>query len=116
MVEYGAGPALNEENDFIVDSTGDLQSTIQQRGEAEEIEKDLAFNAQIELQGQLGRSVRPSTAAVIRNRIEQVASNNSAIERVLRLNVREIPNGYEVELTVQVVDEDTDIDLVFELN
>lgn len=116
MSDFGAGPVLDEDNDWVVDNTGDIKSTVQEPSNTAELQKDLAFQSQRELGDQIGRAVKPATAAVIRNRIERLAENHSRIDRVLELTVREIQNGYEASLTVQTVDEDANVDLIFELN
>lgn len=116
MTDYGAGPALDRDNDFIVDKTGDIKSTVQESSVTAELEKDLAFKSQVAVGSQIGNVIRPSTAAVIRSRIREVTTDDPRVDRVLSFEINESEDSYEVSITVQTVDKDSDINLIFEIN
>jgi hypothetical protein len=49
---FGSGPALNQDFDFVIDSTGDLEN----RSGVEELGKDLAMQMVLNLETYLGES------------------------------------------------------------
>lgn len=115
-MSYGSSPTLDEDNDFVVDSTGDIKSTLQEPSTTAEVEKDLAFFSQIQLQSQIGSAITPSTTAVIRNRVREIANDDSRVDNVLSVEVRQVKDGYEISMSIQLVDDDTNFELVFEVN
>lgn len=97
MSEFGAGPDLNENWDFEVNSTGDIATTIG----VDELEKDIAFNVARRLDGEIGRRRDRSTEKRIQVIVEDIFAEEVRIDSVVDVTVREIANSNSFEVVAE---------------
>lgn len=111
MTDFGAGIHLDEQLDFSVDSTGDLD------GESgiDELQKDLAYNMILNLQEFLGSPPTSTLEAQIVGRAKQVANADSRIDVVVsgETEVSFDSSNEEIELSMTVIANGEEQNLVF---
>lgn len=100
--ELGSGIALDEEWDFSINATGDLEAT---QG-VDELEKDLAFFTATELQERIGRPISKNALKKVEITVGQIASDDPRVEEVQEVNASKTENegDYRVELVVRTVE------------
>lgn len=109
MSDFGAGPYLTRDLDFQVTTTGDLRVS---RG-VDELEKDIALQSLIKLDGIQGRRQTPKTRSVIKSRLKTVFNQEPRIERIIDIRVRFLQDLDTVQIAAQVVADNTEQELVF---
>lgn len=112
MTELGAGIALDEDFDLIIDSTGDIDET---RGSAE-LQKDVAFNLVLELQDILGRPVTKEVLALTKSVTNDVLVEDPRVNNVVSIEVRKVDeNSDELEIITSVNADTGQQELVFSI-
>jgi len=91
MVEFGSSPSLDEAFDLIVDDTGDIQCTIQERSPSEELEKDLSFLIAASLDKQTGNAIIPVNNAALKGAIRDVVIADPRVDQILTLELEQAP-------------------------
>jgi len=124
MTEYGSGPTLDEDFDFTVDETGDIQCTNQVGFETAELEKDLAFTIARRIDLEVGSRTTPAQQASIKSLVRNIILRDSRIARILDVNIEQLEkledgstfiDGYEISARVVGTDDDVQQELIIEV-
>ena len=111
--DFGAGIALDEQFDFTVDSTGDIDST----SGVEELQKDLAFQMVVNLDQYLGQPETPNLEAKVSRTVKNVALGDERIQSVsddsISVIFEPLSDTITVEMSARTVDEQ--VNLIFEI-
>jgi len=93
---YGSGVSLDENYDFIIDSTGDLEDS---RG-LSELEKDLSFASSVRLFEHIGMPLTSTRKQKIKNSVESIMSSEPRISSVLNISVSQSDYGFDIRSDV----------------
>lgn len=91
MVEFGSSPSLDEDFDLVIDDTGDIQCTIQERPPSEELGKDLGFLIASSLDKRTGSPVIPVKNAALKGAIRDVVIADPRVDQILTLELEQAP-------------------------
>lgn len=111
MTSFGSGIFLTQDLDFEVTTTGDIQSSTG----SDELEKDIAIQSIIQLQGIRGIRGTPQEKARLRNRVRNILTADPRISYVSNLTIRFIQGEEEAEIVASVNTIDGNQELVFEV-
>lgn len=114
MTQFGAGQALDENLDFKLDSTGDIDHT----NGVKELEKDLAFQNKIALEDVVGAvSVEGEVTPTIIDKVRERLLLDPRILRITSIDVSNTRVNQQEQYTVNadVVTREGERDLVFEV-
>lgn len=97
---YGAGPTLDEDLDFSIDPTGDIESL----GGLTELEKDLGWQLKVSLRRFEGESSNTNVESKAQDTAEKVAEADGRITTVdsRRSDAVVKDNGRTIEVTLVV--------------
>lgn len=112
MSELGASVDLNEDWDFEVAASGDLETAV---GLAE-LEKDVSFNVARNLDDTLGRRVDTATEKRIAIIVEDEMNTESRISAVNDVTVNQIADSNSFEIVADINAEGDSFELVFEVS
>lgn len=91
--ELGSSPALDENFDFIVDSSGDVEDS----DGLNELEKDLSFASAFRLEDFIGQPLTPTTRQKVENAVEEVFDREERIDSVQNIEVEQANYGFDVQ-------------------
>lgn len=102
---FGSGPALDENFDLTIDSTGDLQSA---EG-VDELEKDLSVRLSIFLEPMIGQQPTPNLRTKVSARTRSIAQSDPRVANVPRDSIDVTFSGrqsqtIEVSFTVMTIE------------
>lgn len=109
---FGSGIKLDEDWDLVVDSTGDLDHTV----DSAELQKDLAFVSAQELEAFYGGPINETTRGRIRLKLTDVFTDDPRISEVTSLSVQDtedITDEITIEVTL-IADDGAEYDFVIQ--
>lgn len=125
MSRFGSGPTLDEDWDFTIDGTGDIECTNQLGYEIAELEKDLAFAIGRRLDLELGKPTTPTQKATLESISRNVINRDPRIERIVDFDIEQMNliesdggrfvDGYTIETEVTGTEEPIDETLIIEV-
>lgn len=99
--DLGGGVQLDDDWDFIIDSTGDI-TTVEG---VPELEKDLAFRSTVALQPYLGQPIDNTLAEKIRNILRNAMLDDERIAEVNSISFEQTQRDQlDVDVTVTTAD------------
>lgn len=111
MSDFGAGPFLTQDLDFEVTTTGDIKAV---EG-IEELQKDVAVQALIQLDDMIGLPQDNRTKAKIKSRVRRLLNDEPRINAVLDITVRYLTGANQAEVVALVYTLGREQELVFAL-
>lgn len=108
--EFGAGPALGQNLDFDVTSTGDIRT----EQDLDELEKDLAFQTIVNVQDLIGRAMTQNYQSKLKFHVRDALINDPRVVQITNLQLNFLPSQDEVEVVASIVtDDQEEHELVF---
>jgi hypothetical protein len=111
MTDFGAGPYLTKDLDFEITTTGDIRTT---SGVAE-LEKDIALQSLINLRNEIGVRDTPQNRARFRSQVRDILLADPRINRVTSVSVTFSRRNEAAEIIADVITDNTEQELVFEV-
>lgn len=99
---FGAGIALDESMDIVVDNTGDLDATYG----IDELEKDLAFRLKIRMEGDLGSRLTKTQEKILSVKSSRIVQQDPRIDGVDNVTAQSNSLRDEMEISIDVLAND----------
>jgi len=120
MVDYGSSPVLDQDFDFILDETGDIQCTNQTGSEIDELEKDLSYAIASGLEDEVGSPITPTQQALVRTQVTDIVYRDPRIEKILNIIIEESQDtpsgdGFNVLLDLDIINVTLDEPLIIQI-
>jgi hypothetical protein len=112
MTDFGAGPYLTQDLDWEVTNTGDIRTT---QG-TQELQKDIALFAIAALQPILGQPESTETRGRMTAIVNDILNADPRVDKVVNVNVRFIGSRNEAEVVADVITDNSEQQLVFEVD
>lgn len=111
MTDFGAGPKLTQDLDWEVTTTGDIESV----DGVDELQKDLALFSLINLEQFSGRRLRPRLKSRVVPQVNEILLNDPRIDEVFSVDVKFLQGEDELEIVADVLSNNEEQELVFNL-